>query len=119
MEPDEKKPDPKYGKNQALFLRLLSDALLSFFVVLKTGEEMETMTAGGWEGVDLTALLQIRSHHHPRPSHRSRSSSSMRLMDADCIRVSPLCGYYLFLICRNVRNERNTQRNVAEPPAAD
>lgn len=29
---------------------------------------METMTAGGLEGVVLTALLQIRSHHHP--SHR-------------------------------------------------
>lgn len=68
MEPDEKNPDPKYGKNQTYFHRLLNEALLSVFAVLKTGVEMETMTAGGWEGVDREALLQIRSHHHP--SHR-------------------------------------------------
>lgn len=31
----------------------------------KTGEEMETMTAGAWEGVDLMGLMQIWSHPHP------------------------------------------------------
>lgn len=64
MEPDEKKPESKYGKKQTYHRRFLSKTMLFFSLHFKAGEDLETMTAGGWEGVDITALLQIRSHHH-------------------------------------------------------
>lgn len=72
MEPEEKQPDPKYGKKQPQSPPLGLESVAVFVIVLKTGEEMETMSAGGRlagsEGVDLTGLLQTRSHHHPRPA---------------------------------------------------
>lgn len=68
MEPEEKKPDPKYGKKRyRLTVFSPPHHLVGCFFFLKTGEEMETMTAGGREGVDPhMALMQIRTHPNPR-----------------------------------------------------
>lgn len=66
---------------------LASPRRLSRFLI--TGEEMETMTAGGGEGVDLTGLLQ--SWRQPHPPLPGCFPAVTRWFHARCLELLSFC----------------------------